>query len=123
MFTQSFSNLAQVASEQMGNFDAVKMSEQMDAFNTKMDEVMLNNKMINEVMSTNDIQHDNMVEDMKQALQQEIAMEEKNKLAEQEKVEYMKHKEESDAYIDELKGLWSWYHHCNNYEHLPQSHI
>lgn len=105
MFTQSFSNLAQVASEQMGNFDAVKMSEQMDAFNTKMDEVMLNNKMINEVMSTNDIQHDNMVEDMKQALQQEIAMEEKNKLAEQEKVEYMKHKEESDAYIDELKGL------------------
>ena len=45
----------------MGNFDAVKMSEQMDMFNTKMDEVMINNKMITEVMSTNDIQHDNMV--------------------------------------------------------------
>ena len=60
-FAQSFSNLAQMAGQQMGNFDAVKMSEQMDMFNTKMDEVMINNKMITEVMSTNDVQHDSMV--------------------------------------------------------------
>ena len=32
-------------------------------------------------------------------------MEEKNKLAEQEKVEYQKHKAESDKFMDELKGL------------------
>ena len=69
-FAQSFSNLAQMAGQQMGNFDAVKMSEQMDMFNTKMDEVMINNKMITEVMSTNDVQHDAMVQDMKNVLQQ-----------------------------------------------------
>ena len=69
-FAHSFSNLAQMAGQQMGNFDAVKMSEQMDMFNTKMDEVMINNKMITEVMSTNDVQHDAMVQDMKNVLQQ-----------------------------------------------------
>jgi|LakMenE18May11ns_1017448.scaffolds.fasta_scaffold8014694_1 hypothetical protein len=48
---------------------------------------MINGKMINEIMSSNEPQTDMMVEDMKNALQQEIAMEEKNKLVEQEKIE------------------------------------
>ena len=43
---------------------------------------------------------------MKNALQQEIAMEEKNKLMEEEKKEYLKHKAEDDKFLDELKGLW-----------------
>lgn len=46
---------------------------------------------------------------MKNALQQEIAMEEKNKLMEQEKVEIEKYKQENDKYLDELKGLWFVY--------------
>jgi hypothetical protein len=49
--------------------------------------MMINGKMINEIMSSNEPQTDMMVEDMKNALQQEIAMEEKNKLVEQEKIE------------------------------------
>jgi hypothetical protein len=45
-----------------------------------MDEMMINGKMITEIMNTNETQTDGVVEEMKQALQQEIAMEEKNKL-------------------------------------------
>lgn len=66
---------------------------------------MINGKMINEIMSTNEPQTDMVVQDMKNALQQEIAMEEKNKLMEQEKVEIEKYKQENDKYLDELKGL------------------
>ena len=47
---------------------------------------MINGKMINEIMSSNEPQTDTVVEEMKNALQQEIAMEEKNKLMEEEKV-------------------------------------
>jgi|JI10StandDraft_1071094.scaffolds.fasta_scaffold761634_1 hypothetical protein len=42
----SFSNLAQVASQQMGNFNFETMSGQLDTFNNKMDEMMINNKMM-----------------------------------------------------------------------------
>jgi hypothetical protein len=84
----------------MGNFDATKMAMQMEQFNTKMDEMMINGKMITEIMSTGETQTDGMVEEMKNALQQEIAMEEKNKLIEEEKKEYLKHKAENDKFID-----------------------
>lgn len=43
---------------------------------------MINNKMMTEIMSTNEVGNDAVVEDMKNALQAEIAMEEKNKLLE-----------------------------------------
>jgi len=46
----------------------------MEMFNTKMDEVMINNKMIGEIININDVQHDTVVEEMKNALQQEIAL-------------------------------------------------
>jgi hypothetical protein len=84
----------------MGNFDATKMAMQMEQFNTKMDEMMINGKMVTEIMSTGETQTDGMVEEMKNALQQEIAMEEKNKLIEEEKKEYFKHKAENDKFID-----------------------
>ncbi len=70
----------------MGNFDAATMSNQMQMFNNKMDELMINNKMIGEIMDTKEIGNDSMVEEMKLALQQEIHMQEKNKLEEEQKV-------------------------------------
>ena len=42
---------------------------------------------------------------MKNVLQAEIAMQAKNKLMEEEKVQYEKHQNESDKFMDELKGL------------------
>ncbi len=102
---KNFSNLTQAVNQQMNNFDATKMAESMQVFNNKMDEMMINGKMINEIMSSNEPQTDNVVQEMKNALQQEIAMEEKNKLMEQEKVQIEKYKQENDKYLDELKGL------------------
>jgi hypothetical protein len=67
--------------------------------------MMINGKMITEIMNTNETQTDGMVEEMKYALQQEIALEEKNKLIEEEKKEYIKHKEENDKFMDELNKL------------------
>lgn len=84
----------------MGNFDAATMANQMQMFNNKMDEMMINGKMITEIMNTGETQTDNTVEEMKKALEQEILMEEKNKLMEQEKVEYQKHKAENDKFLD-----------------------
>ena len=73
-FVNAFSTLTQAATQQMGNFDATKMAMQMEEFNTKMDEMMINGKMITEIMNTGETQTDGTVEEMKQALQQEIAM-------------------------------------------------
>lgn len=64
------------------------MANQMDLFNKKMDEMMINNKMVGEIMNTQEIGTDSVVDEMKNALQMEIAMEEKNKLMEQEKIIY-----------------------------------
>jgi hypothetical protein len=46
----TFGKMTAVVSNQMNSFDAVKMSEQMGLFNEKMDEIMINNKMISEIM-------------------------------------------------------------------------
>lgn len=73
-FVNAFSMLTQAATQQMGNFDATTMAMQMEQFNTKMDEMMINGKMITEIMNTGETQTDGMVEEMKNALQQEIAM-------------------------------------------------
>ena len=71
----SFSNLAQVANQQMGSFNFENMSNQLEVFNNKMDEMMINNKMMTEIMSTQEAGTDSVVEDMKNVLQQEIALE------------------------------------------------
>ena len=66
---------------------------------------MINNKMVGEIMNTQQIGTDTIVDEMKQALQQEIAMQEKNKLMEQEKVIYLKQKAEGDKFMNQLKDL------------------
>ena len=105
-FVNSFTNLAQSANMQMNNFDATSMATQMDMFNNKMDEMMINNKMIGEIMEGNkEMGTDSIVEDMKNALQQEILMEEKNKMEEQYKAEEKKEIEKNQGFLDELKGL------------------
>lgn len=68
--------------------------------------MMINNKMMTEIMNTNEAGTDMVVEEMKHALQEEIAMEEKNKLMEQENVQFQKQKAENDKFLDDLKGLW-----------------
>lgn len=45
-FMNSFSALTQAASQGMNNFDATTMSNQMEIFNNRMDELMINNKMM-----------------------------------------------------------------------------
>ena len=84
----NFTQLTNVASQQMGNFNFETMSNQLDMFNNKMDEMMINNKMMTEIMEGQEAGTDTVVEDMKNVLQQEIAMEEKNKLMEEEKKQY-----------------------------------
>jgi hypothetical protein len=76
----NFTSLTNVASQSMGNFNFETMSNQMEMFNNKMDEMMINNKMMTEIMTGTEVGNDAVVEDMKNVLQQEIAMEEKAKL-------------------------------------------
>ena len=43
----NFTQLTNVATHNMGNFNFETMSNQMEMFNNKMDEMMINNKMMN----------------------------------------------------------------------------
>lgn len=61
IFMNAFSNLTQAASSQMNTFDAATMANQMEVFNNKMDEMMINNKMTAEIMNTNEYQTDHVV--------------------------------------------------------------
>ena len=113
---QTFSNMTQLVSQQMGQMDTVKMAENMGMFNEKMDEIMINNKMMTEVMNQDDMGINN-TDDMLNALKQEIAMEDQTKLIEGGQT-YNQHntnqhqmhqqKQESaadDPFLDQLKGL------------------
>ena len=46
MLVNNFTSLTHVASQSMGNFNFENMSNQMEVFNNKMDEMMINNKMM-----------------------------------------------------------------------------
>jgi hypothetical protein len=46
--------MSQAVSQQMAKMDAVKMAESMGTLNEKMDEIMINNNMMNELMQQND---------------------------------------------------------------------
>ena len=65
----TFGNLSNVVSQQMGNIDTIKMAENVEMLNNKMDEMMINNKMMEEVMNTNQVV-DNTADDMLTALKQ-----------------------------------------------------
>ncbi len=45
-FINSFGALTDVATTQMGSFNFETMANQMDLFNKKMDQMMINNKMV-----------------------------------------------------------------------------
>lgn len=65
----TFTSMTNVVSQQMNNLDMAKMGEQMQLFNDKMDEVLINNKMVTELMQGNDVV-DNNVDHMFEALKQ-----------------------------------------------------
>ncbi len=75
----TFTSMTNVVSQQMNNLDMAKMGEQMQLFNDKMDEVLINNKMVTEMMQGNDVV-DNNVDHMLDALKQEIAVEDNTKI-------------------------------------------
>ena len=62
--------MTQVISHQMNQIDSVKMAESMELLNKNMDEMMINQKMMDEVMQTNDLVHDNTVDQMMNSIKQ-----------------------------------------------------
>ena len=77
----TFSSMTTMVTQQMNQIDTAKMAENMQLFNDKMDEVLINNKMTTELMQGNEVV-DNNVDHMLDALKQEIAVEDKTKLIE-----------------------------------------
>lgn len=57
----NFTALTNVASQSMGTFNFETMSNQMEMFNNKMDEMMINNKMMTEIMTGTEVGNDMMV--------------------------------------------------------------
>ena len=51
----TFGNMTNMVSQQMAQMDNAKMFEQMQLFNDKMDEAMINNKMMGEIMNSNEV--------------------------------------------------------------------
>lgn len=47
--------MTNLVSQQMAQMDTAKMFEQMQMFNDKMDETMVNNKMMTELMTSDNI--------------------------------------------------------------------
>lgn len=47
--------MAQVVNQQMSNFDTVQMAESMQTLNNQMDNMMINNKMMGEIMQQGDV--------------------------------------------------------------------
>ena len=56
-------------------------------------------------MTGTEVGNDVVVEDMKRVLQDEIALEEKNKMIEAQKKEEEKYVVQNQGFMDELKGL------------------
>ena len=51
----TFTNMTQMVSQQMSQIDTAKMMDQMQMFNEKMDEALINDKMMQEVMNQNEV--------------------------------------------------------------------
>ena len=65
----TFNSMSTLVGQQMSQIDTAKMAQNMQLFNDKMDEVMINNKMTMELMQGNDVV-DNNVDHMMEALKQ-----------------------------------------------------
>lgn len=110
--------MTQLVSQQMGQLDTVKMAENMQLFNDKMDEIMINNKMTNELMQGGQT-YDTNVDHMMDALKQELAVQDNTKIIEgaqkQQNINYntqnnqqlqgKKIQQGHDPFLDQLKGL------------------
>ena len=107
----TFSQMTNLVSQQMGQMDTVGMAQNMQLFNEKMNEVLINNKMMNVIMTGNDLA-DNNVDGMLDALKQEVAMEDQTKLIEgqistnqQHNYQEQEQKQADDPFLDQLKEL------------------
>ena len=109
----TFTNMAQLVNQQMSQVDSTKMAEQMQMFNEKMDEAVINDKMMQELMNSNEAVDTN-VDSMMDVLKQEIALEDKNNINivnPNTEVNYnapqsnKKEEEAHDPFLDQLKGL------------------
>ena len=76
----TFGQLSHAVSTQMNQVDTMNMAQNMQMFNDKMDETLINNKMMTEMMSNNDVAVDTNADQMLDVLKQEVAMEEQNKM-------------------------------------------
>ena len=121
---QTFTQMTGLVSQQMNQMDTVKMYENMQTFNEKMDEIMINNKMTTEIMNNSNDIADANVDNMMNALKMEVAMEDKNKIIEggisnnqynyntnqqqqqQQQQQMQEGPEAHDPFLDQLKGLW-----------------
>ena len=94
----------------MGNVDTMRMAENMQNLNNKMDEIMINNKMMEEVMKSDQVV-DNTADDMLAALKQEISLEEQQKLIGPGQMNTQTNQQKNqmqqgyDPFLDQLKGL------------------
>lgn len=69
-----FGNMARVMNQQMNSLDAVQMSQSMQTLNQQMDTMMINNKMMGEMMQQDSLVQDATADQMLNVLKQEIAM-------------------------------------------------
>lgn len=65
-----FGKLAQVMNQQMNSVDAVQMAQSMESLNQQMDNIMINNKMMGEMMQQNTLAEDATADQMLNVLKQ-----------------------------------------------------
>lgn len=65
-----FGKMTHAINQQMNSVDAVKMAESMEMLNQQMDSMMINNKMMGELMQQNTLTEDATAEQMLNVLKQ-----------------------------------------------------
>lgn len=67
---EMFGKMSHAINQQMNSVDAVKMAESMETLNQQMDSMMINNKMMGELMQQNSLTEDSTAEQMLNVLKQ-----------------------------------------------------
>lgn len=65
-----FGKMSHTINQQMNSVDAVKMAESMEILNQQMDSMMINNKMMGELMQQNSLTEDATAEQMLNVIKQ-----------------------------------------------------
>lgn len=131
-----FGKMSNAVNQQMNSLDTVKMAQSMDMLNQQMDNMMINNKMMGELMNQDSLTEDATADQMLNVLKQEIALEDSNNLNvyvpkqeeilsnkqnlnQQQQQQYNKpanmqqpqqqqqQQANYDPFLDELKDLWT----------------